>query len=156
MDQSQKLDAVEKLIGYTGLGHGKAREFLEKANWNVDVAYRSYKSNQMAQSGFQKPAMQNRYSQPLNQTQQVPQQGVRYARPISDFHHQGMFGSVMTGTGPAVGSSVHPAFQSPKPVPKFPVERERIIPIQIETRQPVVKAGRVTPPPQTAGTWLNQ
>jgi hypothetical protein len=29
MDQSQKLDAVEKLIGYTGLGHGKAREFLE-------------------------------------------------------------------------------------------------------------------------------
>jgi hypothetical protein len=42
-----------------------------------------------------------------------------------------MFGSVMTGTGPAVGSSVHPAFQSPKPVPKFPVERERIIPIQV-------------------------
>ena len=96
----------------------------------MDIAYRAYKSNQMAQSGFQKP-VQNRYSQPLTQTRQVPTQGVRYARPITEFPHQGVFGSVMMGTGPAVVSNVHPAFQSPKPVPKFPVERERIIPIQV-------------------------
>ncbi|XP_053405955.1 LOW QUALITY PROTEIN: OTU domain-containing protein 7B-like [Mercenaria mercenaria] len=156
MNSTQKLEAVEKLIGYTGLSHSKARDYLEKANWNVDTAYRMYKSNQMAQSGFQKPAPPTRYSQPPIQTRPVPHHGVMYARPMTNFHQPDVFGSVMTGTGPVIGSNVHPAFQSPKPVPKFPVEKERIIPIQIETRQPVVRSGRITPPPQSAASWLNQ
>lgn len=92
-----------------------------------------YKSNQMAQSGFQKPVAQPRYAQPLVQTQPHPGQrpGVMYARPVTNFQQPDVFGSVLTGMGPAVGAGLHPAFQSPKPVPKFPVERERIIPIQV-------------------------
>lgn len=155
---SKKEDAVNTLVGYSGLSDARAKEFLERANWNVDAAYSLYKSNQMAQSGFQNSAQLNRHSAPVSQERPVVQRPVGvYARPVSHFQ-QPAFGSVTIGTGPAVSrDSQYPVFQPPQSIPKFPVEgRERIIPIQIEGRQPVKTSGKSTPPPQYDPAWSRQ
>lgn len=86
-----------------------------------------YKSNNQ----FQRPSGQ--VGHPRSYAQTMPsRRGDIPHRPVH-LNEQAMFGSVLTGMGPAVGNNLplHPALQPPQPVPKFPVERERIIPIQV-------------------------
>ncbi|XP_052277696.1 OTU domain-containing protein 7B-like isoform X1 [Dreissena polymorpha] len=175
MNSVDKLDAIEKLIGYSGLERAKAKDYLERCHWNVQNAYTMYKKTKMASSGFipPTPMSSNTYST-AGITQRYPVPGttpvtmvthgppVGFARPTSyRMMPQGEgLGTVVTGMGPAVGDT-HPAFLQQQYVPKFPVEKasERIIPIQIENQSQVsnrpsismvTRPNRPSPPPYQA------
>ncbi|KAH3842313.1 hypothetical protein DPMN_115810, partial [Dreissena polymorpha] len=175
MNSVDKLDAIEKLIGYSGLERAKAKDYLERCHWNVQNAYTMYKKTKMASSGFipPTPMSSNTYST-AGITQRYPVPGttpvtmvthgppVGFARPTNyRMMPQGEgLGTVVTGMGPAVGDT-HPAFLQQQYVPKFPVEKasERIIPIQIENQSQVsnrpsismvTRPNRPSPPPYQA------
>ncbi|XP_052794353.1 OTU domain-containing protein 7B-like isoform X1 [Mya arenaria] len=167
MSSFQQLEAIERLIKYTGLNKAKARDYLERSNWNVETAHTMYKKTKSSggyQPGgavpsagiqYQPHGITPRHPIPVATTVRLPAQQAMYPRPTSYRISDGL-GTAMSGMGPAAGD-IYPAFLPQQHVPKFPVNnapKEIVIPIQVERPRPVVErqaaqagSASIRPPP---------